>query len=39
MDALDILTDLEHVFPYFQPVFSADEHRIIGYEIFGRYRR
>jgi EAL domain-containing protein (putative c-di-GMP-specific phosphodiesterase class I) len=37
MDALDILTDLEHVFPYFQPVFSADEHRIIGYEIFGRY--
>jgi EAL domain-containing protein (putative c-di-GMP-specific phosphodiesterase class I) len=38
MDALDILTDLEHVFPYFQPVFSADEHRIIGYEIFGRYK-
>ena len=37
MDALDILTDLEHVIPYFQPIFSADEHRIIGYEIFGRY--
>lgn len=38
MDALDILTDLENVFPYFQPIFSADEHRVIGYEILGRYR-
>jgi EAL domain-containing protein (putative c-di-GMP-specific phosphodiesterase class I) len=38
MDALDILTDLENVFPYFQPIFSADEHRVIGYEVFGRYK-
>src|SRR4249919_1679903 len=38
MDALDILTDLEHVVPFFQPIFSADEQRIIGYEILGRYR-
>jgi EAL domain-containing protein (putative c-di-GMP-specific phosphodiesterase class I) len=38
MDALDILTDLDNVFPYFQAIFSADEHRIIGYEIFGRYK-
>jgi len=37
MDALDILTNLDRCFPYFQPVFSADEHRVIGYEIFGRY--
>lgn len=37
MDALDILTDLDHVIPYFQPIFSADEQRIIGYEVFGRY--
>lgn len=37
MDALDILTDLEHVIPFFQPVFSADRHRIIGYEVLGRY--
>ncbi len=37
MDVLDILTDLEHVIPLFQPIFSADEHRIIGYEILGRY--
>lgn len=37
MDALEILTDLEHVFPYFQSIFSADEHRVIGYEILGRY--
>lgn len=38
MDALEILTDLENVFPFFQPIFSADEHRVIGYEIFGRYQ-
>jgi EAL domain-containing protein (putative c-di-GMP-specific phosphodiesterase class I) len=38
LDALDILTDLENVIPYFQPIFSADEHRVIGYEILGRYR-
>jgi len=38
MDALEILTDLDNVFPVFQPIFSADEQRVIGYEIFGRYR-
>lgn len=36
MDALDILTNLEQVVPFFQPIFSADEHRIIGYEVLGR---
>jgi EAL domain-containing protein (putative c-di-GMP-specific phosphodiesterase class I) len=38
MDALDILTDLDNVIPFFQPIFNADEHRIIGYEILGRYK-
>ncbi|WP_423409880.1 EAL-associated domain-containing protein [Heyndrickxia sp. MSNUG] len=38
MDALDILTDLDHVIPYFQPIFNAEEHRIVGYEILGRYK-
>jgi EAL domain-containing protein (putative c-di-GMP-specific phosphodiesterase class I) len=38
MDALDILTDLENVIPYFQPIFSADERRVIAYEVLGRYR-
>ncbi|EIJ79396.1 EAL domain-containing protein [Bacillus methanolicus] len=38
MDALDILTDLDNVIPYFQPIFSADEHKVIGYEILGRYK-
>ncbi|EIJ81682.1 diguanylate phosphodiesterase [Bacillus methanolicus PB1] len=37
MDALDILTNLDNVIPYFQPIFSADEHKVIGYEILGRY--
>ena len=39
MDALDILTDLENVIPYFQPIFSADEQRVIAYEVLGRYRQ
>ncbi|SEN32444.1 EAL domain, c-di-GMP-specific phosphodiesterase class I (or its enzymatically inactive variant) [Mesobacillus persicus] len=38
MDALDILSDLDHVIPFFQPIFSADEHRIIAYEILGRFQ-
>lgn len=38
MDALDILTDLENVIPYFQPIFSADEQRVIAYEVLGRYQ-
>ena len=37
MDALDILTDLDHVIPYFQAIFSADEQSVIGYEVLGRY--
>ncbi|WP_210366345.1 EAL-associated domain-containing protein [Bacillus sp. REN3] len=39
MDALDILADLDHVSPHFQPIFNAEEHKIIGYEILGRYRK
>jgi EAL domain-containing protein (putative c-di-GMP-specific phosphodiesterase class I) len=38
MDALDIITDLDNVIPFFQPIFSADEHRAIGYEILGRFK-
>jgi EAL domain-containing protein (putative c-di-GMP-specific phosphodiesterase class I) len=36
MDPLDILTNLEKVFPYYQAIFSADEQRVIGYEVLGR---
>ncbi|WP_044337573.1 EAL domain-containing protein [Rossellomorea aquimaris] len=36
MDALEVLTNIEKVIPYFQPIFSADEHKIIGYEVLGR---
>ncbi|WP_071461161.1 EAL domain-containing protein [Bacillus massilinigeriensis] len=38
MDALDVMAALDQVYPVFQPIFSADEHRVIGYEIFGRFR-
>jgi len=37
MDALEILSDLENCFPYFQPIFSADEQCVIAYEVLGRY--
>jgi EAL domain-containing protein (putative c-di-GMP-specific phosphodiesterase class I) len=38
MDAVEILTNLEKVQPFFQPIFSADEHQVIGYEILGRFQ-
>ncbi|MCM3787722.1 EAL domain-containing protein [Domibacillus indicus] len=37
MDALEIMSHLDRVVPYYQPIFSADEHKIIGYEVLGRY--
>ncbi|WP_299086727.1 EAL-associated domain-containing protein [uncultured Metabacillus sp.] len=36
MDPLDVLTNVEKVIPYYQAIFSADEQRVIGYEVFGR---
>ncbi|MCA1029863.1 EAL domain-containing protein [Bacillus timonensis] len=38
MDALEIMTNLHLVVPYYQAVFSADEHKVIGYEVLGRYQ-
>lgn len=37
MDALEIISNLNRVVPYYQPIFSADEHKVIGYEVLGRY--
>ncbi|MGM9923282.1 MAG: EAL-associated domain-containing protein [Bacillus sp. (in: firmicutes)] len=37
MDAMEVLTNLEHLQPFFQPIFSADDHVVVGYEILGRY--
>lgn len=31
-----ILGNLDKAIPYFHPVFSADEHRVSGYEVLGR---
>jgi EAL domain-containing protein (putative c-di-GMP-specific phosphodiesterase class I) len=36
MDPLDVISNIEKVIPFYQPVFSADEHKIIGYEVLGR---
>jgi EAL domain-containing protein (putative c-di-GMP-specific phosphodiesterase class I) len=37
MDADKILANLDQIVPFFQPIFSADQHQVIGYEIFGRF--
>ncbi|PLT28012.1 EAL domain-containing protein [Peribacillus deserti] len=37
MDAVEILTNTDKIKPYFQPIFSADEHRVVGYEVLGRF--
>lgn len=36
LDPLDILTNIEDVTPHYQPIFSAEEQKIIGYEVLGR---
>ncbi|WP_078409303.1 EAL domain-containing protein [Priestia abyssalis] len=38
MDPLDVLTNLEQVVPYYQAIFSADAHQIIGYEVLARFQ-
>jgi EAL domain-containing protein (putative c-di-GMP-specific phosphodiesterase class I) len=36
MDALEILMNKDKVVPYFQPIFSATEQSVSGYEVLGR---
>ncbi|WP_342599878.1 EAL-associated domain-containing protein [Psychrobacillus sp. FSL H8-0483] len=36
MDAMEVLTNLEKMKAYFQPIFSADEHVVVAYEISGK---
>ncbi|WP_018922408.1 EAL domain-containing protein [Salsuginibacillus kocurii] len=36
MDALDIVMNKDQIFPYYQPILSADRHTIMGYEVLGR---
>ncbi|MFS0654317.1 EAL-associated domain-containing protein [Bacillus sp. 179-C3.3 HS] len=38
VDPLDILTNIEEVFPHYQAIFSAEEQKVIGYEILGRVK-
>lgn len=38
LDPLDILTNIEDVIPYYQPIFSAEEQKVIGYEVLGRIK-
>ncbi|MBD1381275.1 EAL-associated domain-containing protein [Metabacillus arenae] len=36
MDPLDIMSNLDKVHPFYQAIFSADEQKVIGFEILGR---
>lgn len=36
MDAIEVLTNIDQVQGFFQPIFSADEHTVIAYEISGQ---
>lgn len=38
MDPLEIITNKELLCPFFQPIFSADDHIVIGYEVLGRIK-
>ena len=38
MDADKILANLKQVVPFYQPIFSADTHQVIGYEILGHIK-
>ncbi|MFS0782483.1 EAL-associated domain-containing protein [Bacillus sp. 1P06AnD] len=38
MDPMEVLTNYDQIEPFLQPIFSADEHVVVGYEILGRYR-
>lgn len=35
MDAIEVLTNLDQIHGYYQPIFSADAHTVIAYEISG----
>lgn len=37
MDALDVMSRTDQIVPYYQPIYSADEHTIIGYEVLARF--
>ncbi|WP_369902864.1 EAL-associated domain-containing protein [Bacillus manliponensis] len=36
IDALDVMSNLDRVLPYYQAIFSADQHTVVGYEVVGR---
>lgn len=38
LDALDVVLNKDQVIPYFQPIISADEQVVIGYEVLARIK-
>lgn len=38
MDPLDVIENISHVFPQYQPIMNSEEFKIIGYEVVGRIK-
>ena len=38
LDALDVVLNKEKVLPFFQPIISADEQNVVGYESLARIK-
>ncbi|RSK26842.1 EAL domain-containing protein [Bacillus sp. HMF5848] len=38
MDPLEILSNIHMLTPYYQAVFSSDEHRVVGYELLAYFK-
>jgi len=38
MDPLDVIENVSHVYPQYQPIMNSEEYKIIGYEVVGRMK-
>lgn len=39
VDAIEVLTNLDKLKAFFQPIFSADEHIVVAYEVSGKFEQ
>ncbi|MET3698168.1 EAL domain-containing protein (putative c-di-GMP-specific phosphodiesterase class I) [Bacillus oleivorans] len=38
IDPLDIISNMNHLLPFYEPFFSAEDLQIVGYEVMGKFR-
>ena len=39
IDPLDIISNMTHLVPFYEPFFSAEDHQIVGYEVLGKFMK